>query len=138
MAIQFTSIVGGITKDVIRDTVLADPRTDEVIFVIGDTVDTVLGYQKSRIYESALELADRFLNNTQYVFTGGIINGLTKKITDANGFALEVAAVAAVPANEVAILVGSDTLPSSIGNSIIYETIVQIAERFLETDGVST
>jgi len=134
MTIQYTSFVGGVTKDVVRDTVISDPNPDEVVFIIGTTVETTQGYMKSRIVESALELADRFLNNTQYTF--GVIAGLSKEITGANGIATVRANSAAIPLTEVAILIGTDTLGNRVGNSIIHETIVQIVEAYLETDGV--
>jgi len=134
MTIQYTSFVGGVTRDVVRDTLPSDPNADEVVFIIGTTVETTQGYMKSRIVESALELADRFLNHTQYTF--GVIAGLSKEITGANGIATVRANAAAVPLTEVAILIGTDTIGNQVGNGIIHETIVQIVEAYLETDGV--
>jgi hypothetical protein len=131
MAIQYTATVGEISTNVVRTTVTADPAANEVVMVITTAAEGTDLYRISDIVEGFNDLANRFLNPTQYSFNPALIKGLENPIGGANGIA---SAVAATPGTQgIGIFCGSGVNPS---NMITNQTIKVMIETLIETEGV--
>jgi len=135
MTIQYTANLGGSDIDIVRTVTAADPVALEVAVILATNVHTANGYKVSSIAEAMEDIANRFLNATQYgIRNNGAISGLAKDPDGANGIVAVVANILALGLEDVTILLGPGI--TQIDDALVNQTILTIKDYYLSTDGV--